>query len=205
MKPKITCIGHSGFLIELPEYNLIFDYYTDKTGVLTPEIFKHKRTLVFVSHGHHDHYNAQIFDWRKWGDIIYVLESSVGGVPQDVDAIRLREGDSLDILNGAVSVRAYGSTDEGVSFLVGACGLAIFHAGDLNDWYWEDESTPEELTADEQSYLQIIRQLAGRHIDIAFLPEDPRLGRNAGRGIQHFKKSSRRGALYLCTAPATTA
>jgi L-ascorbate metabolism protein UlaG (beta-lactamase superfamily) len=85
-------------------------------------------------------------------------------------------------------VKTYGSTDIGVSFLVTACGLTIFHAGDLNDWYWEEESTPEELLQDEENYLKIIRKLAGHKIDVAFIPEDPRLKHNAGRGVAHFKK-----------------
>ena len=190
---KITCIGHSGFLVELPEYNLIFDYFTDKKSVITPEIFKDKITCVFVSHSHHDHYNQKIFDWNSWGNIIYILDSgcNVGARiarPLDGKIIKVREGDNFDILDGAINVKTYGSTDEGVSFLVTAGESVIFHAGDLNDWYWEDESTPEELIEYEENYINIIKKLAGQRIDIAFIPQDPKLGRNAGRGIKYFKE-----------------
>ncbi len=39
-------------------------------------------------------------------------------------------------------IRAYGSTDLGVSFYVEAEGKRFFHAGDLNDWHWNQEVPP---------------------------------------------------------------
>ena len=41
--------------------------------------------------------------------------------------------------DGAVRIRTLKSTDEGVAFLVEAEGKSIYHAGDLNWWYWEGE------------------------------------------------------------------
>jgi len=182
---KITCIGHSGFLIELDKYNLIFDYFTDEKGVITPEAFKGKKTCVFVSHKHSDHYNKKIFEWSRLGDIVYILENDC---PASEDVLRIGEGDELSAFDGEVQVTAYGSTDEGVSFLVKVEGHTIFHAGDLNDWYWEDELSAEELIEWEENYLRIIRQMAGLKIDVAFMAEDPRLGVHAMRGIEHFEK-----------------
>ena len=184
---KITCIGHSGFLIEFPEYNFIFDYYTDKKNIITPEIFK-KDTCVFVSHSHRDHYNKKIFDWDTLGNIIYILDSGCDTGKVSPRIIKVREGDNFNILDDKINVETYGSTDEGVSFLVTAGESVIFHSGDLNDWYWEDESTPQELAADEENYLNIIKKLAGKRIDTAFIPKDPRLNHNAGRGIKYFKE-----------------
>ena len=189
---EITCIGFSGFLVALPEHSLIFDYYTDKKGVITPQTFKDRRTCVFVSHSHFDHYSKKIFDWAGFGDIAYVLDSGCK-IPENAGAkatktIKVKEGENFDIYGGEVNVQTYGSTDLGVSFLVSAAGLTVFHAGDLNDWYWEDESTPEELEQDEAAYIEIIRGLAGQRIDAAFIPEDPRLGKNSGRGMKHFEE-----------------
>ena len=182
---NITCIGHSGFLVETPKLNLIFDYYTDKTGVISPKTFANQKTLVFASHKHYDHYNKEIFDWIKHGNITYILDEGCNA-PTDKNITKMQEGETINI--GEVSITAFGSTDEGLSFLVDTGSEVLFHAGDLNDWYWEDESTPEELLEYEESYLRIIKQLAGRHIDVAFIPEDPRLGKHSGRGIFHFKK-----------------
>ena len=185
---KITCIGHSGFLVELSSCNLIFDYYTDNSNVITPEIFG-KKTFVFVSHAHADHYSRKIFGWDELGDVTYILESDCiipWNAPDDI--IKISEGESISLREGFALVTAFGSTDIGVSFLVNIDGLNIFHAGDLNCWYWEDESTPEELEADEKSYLDIIKGIAGHKIDIAFMPEDPRLGKHSGRGIKQFEE-----------------
>jgi L-ascorbate metabolism protein UlaG (beta-lactamase superfamily) len=189
---EITCIGHSGFLIRRSEYNLIFDYFTDKKSVLNPGIFKNKKTCVFVSHAHRDHYNKKIFDWSTQGDIIYIIDAGCSA-PDNKEIIKVREGDNFGIFGDGVNIKTYGSTDEGVSFLTTVKsedlgGNVIFHAGDLNDWYWEDESTPEELAEDEENYLRIIKQLAGEKIDVAFIPEDPRLKQNASRGIKYFKE-----------------
>ena len=200
---KITCIGHSGFLVELNSCNLIFDYFKDTCGVVTPQILG-KKTFVFVSHVHADHYSRKIFKWSEQGDITYILESGCHiphSAPQGV--VKIGEGEEISIEYGAngenskndkdgeeghIKVKTYGSTDIGVSFLVETDGLNIFHAGDLNCWYWEDESTPEELIDDENRYLDIIKDIAGQKIDIAFMPEDPRLGKHSGRGIKQFEE-----------------
>ena len=182
---KITCIGHSGFLIQLDEYNFIFDYFTDEKEIIKHEIFEGKKTCVFVSHNHSDHYNKKIFDWAELGNIIYILEKDCKA---DKEAVKISEGEEISVFDGVVNIKTYGSTDEGVSFLVKLGELTIFHAGDLNDWYWEDELSPQELVEWEENYLRIIRELKGIHIDIAFMPKDPRLGVHAGRGIEHFEK-----------------
>ncbi|MDR1704607.1 MAG: MBL fold metallo-hydrolase [Clostridiales bacterium] len=185
-KPKITCIGHSGFLVELPGVNLIFDYYTDKKDIITPGLFKNKTTCVFVSHNHADHYNKEIFNWRGYGQVFYILDKDCDTHGMG-EVIKVRD-DKIIFITGQIRAKAFGSTDEGVSFLVNASGCTVFHAGDLNDWYWEDESTREELAADEERYLGIIRGLENADIDVAFIPRDPRLGRNADRGIRFFEE-----------------
>jgi L-ascorbate metabolism protein UlaG (beta-lactamase superfamily) len=142
-----------------------------------------------VSHSHYDHYSKKIFGWAAFGDITYIFDAGCK-VPENAGAkiTKVKEGEDFDVFEGGVKIKTYGSTDIGVSFLVAAGGFTVFHSGDLNDWYWEDESTPEELRSDEAAYIEIIKKLAGQKIDAAFIPEDPRLGKNAGRGIRHFKE-----------------
>ena len=185
---KITCIGHSGFLVELSLCNLIFDYFKDRCDVVTPEIFS-KKTFVFVSHTHADHYSRKIFRWSEFGDVTYILDSGCRiprSAPQDVS--RISEGEQISLWKNLVNVKAYGSTDIGCSFLVDVDGYKIFHAGDLNCWYWEDESTAEELIEDERRYLEIIKGIAGQKIDLAFIPEDPKLGKHSKMGIKYFEE-----------------
>ena len=191
---KITRIGHSGFLIELLQLNLVFDYFTDKAGVMTQEIFSGRKTCVFVSHNHGDHFNPQIFKWAGVGDVSYVLDTECK-TPEMANIHKLEVGRSLDLPEYDVSVKAFGSTDEGLSYLVKTQGTVIFHAGDLNSWYWEDEKTPEELESSEGEYLSIIKELPVEEIDVAFIPEDPRLGRHADRAVKLFEKLLRPGRI----------
>ena len=77
------------------------------------------------------------------------------------------------------------STDQGVAFLVQTEGKTIYHAGDLNIWYWDDE--PEEDNRWQvETYKEEMKRLAGKHIDVAFVPMDPRLGDHAVRAAECF-------------------
>ena len=58
---KITYIEHSGFLLETENAVFLFDYYK---GAL-PQINPQKPLFVFVSHKHGDHYNPDIFSFRR--------------------------------------------------------------------------------------------------------------------------------------------
>jgi len=182
---RIICIGHSGFLVELPEYNLIFDYFTDKNNIITPEIFKNKNTCVFASHSHYDHYNKKIFDWNGWGDIIYILDSGCAATDSP-DIIKMREGDEVMLPGGQVSVKAYGSTDEGVSFLVRVENNTVFHAGDLNLWHWREVSTLREIEQAEHDFHSVVKPLQDKEIDLAFFPVDPRQGSLYDAGANYF-------------------
>ena len=53
---KVTYLNHSGFLLELEDCYIVFDYYR---GELPPLNTK-KEVLVFCSHVHGDHYNPKI-------------------------------------------------------------------------------------------------------------------------------------------------
>ncbi len=183
---RITLLGHSGFVVEGREGTLVFDYWTDEQNLLAKVPFGRRPVTFFVSHRHHDHFNRKIFDHAKEAGVAYVLDSAIAP-PAGVHAIRLAKGEQAEV-NG-VSVRAYGSTDEGVSFLCGFEGGTVFHAGDLNCWYWEDESTQEELRHDEGWFLEEIAPLEGFQPEVAFIPVDARLGAHALRGPLQFARS----------------
>ena len=79
---------------------------------------------------------------------------------------------------GSVQVETLKSNDEGVAFLVTAEGRTIYHAGDLNWWYWNGEpeddnefmvrfykgSSPPEK--EERSILHFFSLIRGRRINI---------------------------------------
>lgn len=69
-----------------------------------------------------------------------------------------------------------------------AQGLCLFHAGDFNLWHWREESTPQEIQEAYALYEAVLQPLLpyGDHIDIAFFPVDPRMGKTTMEGALDF-------------------
>lgn len=178
----ITYIYHSGFAVETNESCLVFDYYAGSVNL------RDKSTYVFCSHNHADHYNAKIFTWLdKVADIQYILSSDIISdkhLPAQKDKIVFIEPYEEKIIKN-IYIKTFGSTDEGISFLVQCDGINIFHAGDLNWWHWDDD-IPEAIKEAEQGFREEIAIIKEEHIDIAFFPVDPRLGQNYYIGAELF-------------------
>lgn len=172
---KIEYIYNSGFTLETENYFLIFDYYKGKINL------SNKKTIVFVTHRHEDHYNTDIFDFK--GNISYVLSDDIKLDKEFKNVNFVRPDSSLKIHD--LNIRVFGSTDLGVSFLISVDGLNIFHAGDLNWWYWENDE-PGEKEEMERDFKKEISKLKGSNIDLAFFPVDPRLGQAFGKGGEYF-------------------
>mgnify|MGYP002230799531 CR=1 FL=1 len=92
-----------------------------------------------------------------------------------------------------------GRTDVGISFLVEAEGKKIFHAGDLNNWHWMDESSEAEWKGYERDYLFELDCICSytRNMDVVMFPVDPRLGTEYMRGARQFVEQIKN--VYLCT------
>lgn len=63
-----------------------------------------------------------------------------------------------------MKVKAFDSTDEGLSYLVEMDGIRIFHAGDLNNWHWREESTPREIEEAERDFQQVMETMRGEKL-----------------------------------------
>lgn len=220
---KITYIRHSGFLVELTNSTLLFDWWK---GDL-PEIDPEKDLYVFVSHSHEDHYSERIWTLRETYPVQYIVFEDVapeqgdghaqagpGAAAGPGDILRVVPHQSYDLTGfgtdaaklsdatGAGSAAGYGihietllSTDQGVAFLVEAEGKTVYHAGDLNIWYWDNE--PEEENQWQiKTYKEEMDRLRGKQIDAAFVPMDPRLGEHAVRAAVCFLEKNDCKALY---------
>ena len=174
---KIEYIFHSGFTIETKKYFLIFDYYKGDLSL------KDKKTIVFSTHSHPDHYNPGIFRWiEKNPDISYVLSDDISVEPyNNIYTMGTYENLKLHDIN----IKSFGSTDKGLSFLIELDGKNIFFAGDLNWWYWDDDSEQEKVEM-EREFKSEIDKLKKYKIDIAFFPVDPRLNENYYLGGEYF-------------------
>lgn len=191
---KIRYIHHSCFLVETDYSFLLFDYYKHKNNTgdfdfseLLDYIFNSPKALyVFGSHAHSDHFNYDVLSWiNKKHSTYYILSSDIK-IYNNIDNLYIvKEGGELSVNN--IKLNVFGSTDEGVSFLVNTEGLNIFHAGDLNWWKWIGD-TPEDEKAMEDSFKDIIQNISENKvsIDIAFFPVDRRLEQNYLCGGQYF-------------------
>lgn len=182
MDIKITHIFHSGFTLETDDITMIFDYYKGDIDL------KDKRTIVFATHGHEDHYTENIFKWK--GDkknITYILSSDIAHFSNSKDICIMKPYKKLQLDD--VNITSFGSTDLGLSFLVNYRNVNIFFAGDLNWWHWENDSQEKQKDEEKQFKDEIAKiKRANIDIDIAFFPVDPRLGEAFRLGGEYFIK-----------------
>jgi L-ascorbate metabolism protein UlaG (beta-lactamase superfamily) len=186
-RARINYLFHSGFSVETASHFLLFDYCPSlvRDPIITNELLKTKENIyVFVSHSHGDHFDPAILQWAKINPSIkYVFSSDV---PLDPGTIDCRVMSAYERwADGTIEVETFGSTDEGISFLVQVDGLSIFHAGDLNWWRWKGETQAEQGYA-EKIFKEEIGKIAGQKIDIAFFPVDRRLEEYYSLGAEYF-------------------
>lgn len=186
---NITYYHHSGFSAALDDVLLIFDYWLGENGELpekkriTPAFLSSfKEIYVFISHEHQDHLDPVVFEWRKDFPVTYLVSYDM---PVGTRGKRVSPGDEL-ILSPRVKVKAFDSTDLGVSFLVDLQGIKIFHAGDLNFWHWREESTVKEIEEADEAFRRAVDPIMKETIDLAFFPVDPRQGRLFDAGANYF-------------------
>lgn len=215
----VTFIWHDCFVVETSDAVLVFDYWLDADGENRPyptflgAISPDKPLYVFVSHGHKDHFNTNIFYWsQNFENIHYFVSKDIGrrirhilsptsvysGPKTDESRVSvMRAGEFYS--DGVLNVHAFPSTDIGISYLAETKNERIFHAGDLNAWLWLDESTEQEIKKAMGDYKACLRDIKTyidspeakdlnptEHIDYCFFPVDSRIGRDYYNGAKIF-------------------
>ena len=180
----IEYLGGSGFLVSLGGTGLLFD--ASESGPdrrALPDqaaLAAFEKLYVFVSHHHDDHFSPAIYDLCG-ENATYILGFDI---PQPYKGVRMSPGEARTF--GALTVNAYGSTDDGVSFCVAFAGVTLFHAGDLNLWHWRDESSVTEIESAERAFYDCVAPIPKQKIDVAFFPVDPRQGSMYDAGAGYF-------------------
>ncbi len=186
---KVTYIHHSSFLVETDRFYYLFDY---EKGPL-PQLDVTKPILVLSSHGHADHYNAEIFlrlAALGMQDIRAILSDDIQP-PLGIETLQAAPGRDYD-LGLQQTLTTFRSTDLGVAFLIEDRQTLIYHAGDLNDWVWEEESDAynRQMTEDYRRQIDLLAlKLKGRELDVAFVVLDPRQEQDYDRGLEYFLKN----------------
>jgi len=133
-------LGHSGWAIKTKNHLLIFDYSpmdskpaepSISNGRVVPSEVKDQNVFVFVSHGHADHYDTEIFEWEKSiAHITYIfgwqLRENRGPEIYVAEPREKKRIDGLEILS---IYHEFDGIPE-AAFLVKVDGLVIFYSGD---------------------------------------------------------------------------
>jgi hypothetical protein len=203
---SLTYIFHSGFLLDTDGCILVFDYWMDPAGIVRQCLnrAKDKPVYVFASHFHEDHFTREIFTWK---DVVscctYILSKDIlkrrKAKKEEAD-VWLAKGGTWE--DEHIKVKATGSNDSGVSWIVEIDGKRIFHAGDLCNWYarFLEGSTPDKEiyseefgeyfnpVAEEKRYLgelKDVRKIADS-FDLVMFPVDGRIGNGYTLGARQF-------------------
>jgi len=187
---KVTYHYNSGFSVRVGGTLLVFDYWEGENrrlsdvGRLNQSILgAYEQVIVFISHAHPDHLDPVVYEWREERpDIVYVVSSDL---PIGKRGRRLSPLEEITLTKD-ISVKAFDSTDLGVSFLVSAYGMNIFHAGDLNLWHWRQESSLREIEAAEEAFRAACEPIPSGVIDLCMFPVDPRQGEMYDAGANQF-------------------
>lgn len=178
---NVWYLGHSGYAVGIEDTLLLFDYYLDDSqgdvrsldhGVIEPSEIRDKKVFVFSSHKHPDHFNPIILSWKEHiPHIQYFLSWDIPKKYHHPWAHIIKPYETYN--EGDLIIKTYKSTDEGVAFLLFIKGMAIYHAGDLNWWHWdeEDKAWNNNMAARFKHEVDLIKE---HPIDLAFLTTDPR-------------------------------
>lgn len=186
---KVTYLNHSGFLLELEKTVFIFDYFKGEI----PDLSAYEQVFIFVSHGHYDHFNSDIFQLnQRYDTVSYFISYDVKldlkikeQLEQEHKLFIMQENKQYSytkLFGIPLKIHTLHSTDEGVAFLIYCMEKTIYHAGDLNLWVWEEESEAYNKKMRKDFLLQM-KQLKDQTIDVAFAPLDPRQGKDYAKGI----------------------
>lgn len=174
---KITFIEHSGFVLEIENIVLIFDYYKGEI----PPLPQSKKIYIFASHSHGDHYNPAIWSLKKqYENITYILSDDI---ETKEEAVFMHPHEKIQLDD--MEVETLKSNDLGVAFLVYAEGKCIYHGGDLNWWHWNGEPEEDNLYY-KNTFQEEIKLLEGKEIDVAFMLLDPRQEDKYCWGMNYF-------------------
>lgn len=202
---RVTFIHHSCFVIETEEKALIFDWFNGERvngyhfGGVLPEFRSDMPVYVFASHKHQDHFDMDVLRLaEKYANIRFIFSKDCKMSPHFLE----KHGFSRDIRDKILyvtisskyqvddlKIETFRSTDAGVAFLVETEGIALFHAGDLNNWRWEGVGDIINGKM-EREYKSVIRRLSDRKIRLAFIPLDPRQGQHQSLGLDYFLKNT---------------
>ena len=203
---RVTFVHHDCFVVELNETILVFDYIPkDALMDSEPPVYLHgkmpilpedKKLFFFVSNGNKDAFSEEIFSYYgKRSDSHFILPKDMGFMTKTkarygihglfnhrIHRVGLRQNYEIE----GLTIYTLNPNTTGVAYLVEAEGITIYHAGDLN---WTNWGVEQELYShlSGSNYKRELKKLQNKHIDLAFVSLDQRLGQAGAKlGFKYF-------------------
>lgn len=194
MMRELYFVEHSCYLLKGEEALFLFDWYRpserlDNLLSACPEL----PLWVLCTHSHHDHFSPLVLTHfsRHAGGVNFLFHDELRSAvpPERVSDVNfLKTGETFS--RPGMFVKAYGSTDLGGSlFLELEDGdFKIFHAGDLNNWHWNEEASPEYVAQYEEHWQRELQRIMADEmsLDLLMFPTDLRLGADYLKGLNEF-------------------
>lgn len=190
---NVTFHKHSCFQVEDDQCIFLFDWYDDTP----PELDSDKMIYIFNSHKHADHYNPCLMKMAdSYKQIQFIWSREIKMPKDDSRFLAVKRGETYEI-DGPVPFRVetLESTDIGVAFLIYYKDRVIYHAGDLNWWSWSGETHSWNRNM-ETRFKKIMQHLEDVHIDLAFVPLDPRQEERFCWGMEYFLEHTRTDCVF---------
>ncbi len=134
---------HSGWAVKTSSALMIFDYLVEKgeqghpsfsDGAVNLDEIKDQDVYVFISHGHGDHFDATILEWKKVIPNITYIFGWQARESQDHQAFgKDRSTKSVGPLKVKNIFHAFDNIPES-AFLIEVDGLIIYFSGDHGSW-----------------------------------------------------------------------
>jgi L-ascorbate metabolism protein UlaG (beta-lactamase superfamily) len=176
-RATVWFLNHSGFAVRTANHFLVFDSRNDEpppgepkgpeAGIVDAGNMGEKTVLVFVSHGHGDHFDPPLLLQlrKRFEKAKFILPEGLAqleeGLAEELGPSLVEASPNAEVKVGEATIFPIAATDEGLGYWVKVDGLTLFHAGDHALWAEPCKSAFEEE----------IGKVAGRGpIDIAFLP-----------------------------------
>ncbi|MDL2220392.1 MBL fold metallo-hydrolase [Eubacteriales bacterium OttesenSCG-928-N14] len=195
---KITYLNHSGMLLQTDKAAIVIDYYSNGMNKSTQQLLQnalsaHTRVYVLISHAHGDHYDQDALNFKGKDGVeptfIFSFDAEKKKHHKGTHFLQSGQTYTDDLLH----CKAYGSTDEGISFYLEFGGKQLFHAGDLNNWHWKAEVDAQEADGYQTAYLKELDIIKAdiSHLDALMFPVDPRLAVDYDIGAIQFASAIR--------------